>query len=103
MAPEEEGQEPPPTRYVLLTECLQNDFLLNPECRLSLPEAVVRKVLLGQKRFESKAGGSIRHLAPKAVAEGPLGLFLDRTIGRRMRGDDGRGVLHVINIRDWHV
>ena len=28
------------TRYVLLTECLQNDFFLNRECRLCVPDAV---------------------------------------------------------------
>ncbi len=42
-------------------------------------------------------------LSAKAVAAGPLGLFLEQTIGRRRRGEDGRGVLHVINIRDWHI
>jgi hypothetical protein len=70
-------------------------------------------VLLGQRRFELKTGESLRDLPAEALAEGPLGLFLDRTIGRRMREEDGKeqdgkeqhskGVLHVINIRDWHV
>ncbi len=51
----------------------------------------------------SKTGEGVRRLPAKAVAAGPLGLFLEQTIGRRRRGEDGRGVLHVINIRDWHV
>ena len=91
------------SRYVLITECLQNDFLLNEACRLSLPESVVRSVLLGRRRFELKRGEDVRRPSPKAVAAGPLGLFLEQTVGRRRRGEDGRGVLHVINIRDWHV
>jgi hypothetical protein len=90
-------------RYVLITQCLQNDFLLNPECSLSLPVAEARTMLLGRGRFELTTGEGLRRLPPAAVAAGPLGLFLDRTVGRRRRGEDGWGVLHVINIRDWHV
>jgi hypothetical protein len=103
MAAPEKRPEDDASRYVLITQCLQNDFLLNPECRLSLPESVVRAVLLGRRRFELKTGEGVRRLPAKAVAAGPLGLFLEQTIGRRRRGKDGRGVLHVINIRDWHV
>jgi len=101
-APEQTSADEEP-RHVLITQCLQNDFLLNPECRLSLPDAVVRALLLGRRRFESKTGEGVRRLPARAVAAGPLGLFLEQTIGRRRRGEDGRGVLHVINIRDWHV
>lgn len=103
MAAPEKRPEDDASRYVLITQCLQNDFLLNPECRLSLPESVVRAVLLGRRRFELKTGEGVRRLPASAVAAGPLGLFLEQTIGRRRRGEDGRGVLHVINIRDWHV
>jgi hypothetical protein len=101
-APENAPQDDEP-RYVLITECLQNDFVLNSECRLSLPEAMVRAVLLGRRRFELDAGDGVRRLPAKAISAGPLGLFLEQTIGRRRRAQDGRGVLHVINIRDWHV
>ncbi len=101
-APENAPQDDEP-RYVLITECLQNDFVLNSECRLSLPEAMVRAVLLGRRRFELGTGDSVRRLPAKAISAGPLGLFLEQTIGRRRRAQDGRGVLHVINIRDWHV
>jgi len=103
MAAPEETPQADESRYVLITQCLQNDFLLNQECRLALPEAVVRAVLLGRRRFELKTGEGLRRLPAKAVAAGPLGVFLEQTIGRRRRGEDGRGVLHVINIRDWHV
>jgi hypothetical protein len=103
MAVSERGPGDDAPRYVLITECLQNDFVLNPECRLVLPEAMVRAVLLGRRRFELKAGAGGRRLPAEAIAAGPLGLFLEQTVGRRRRGEDGRGVLHVINIRDWHV
>jgi hypothetical protein len=64
---------------------------------------MVRAVLLGRRRFELKAGAGGRRLPAEAIAAGPLGLLLEQTVGRRRRGEDGRGVLHVINIRDWHV
>jgi hypothetical protein len=103
MAAPEKRPDDDAARYVLITECLQNDFLLNPECRLSLPESMVRAMLLGRRRFELKTGEGVRRLPSEAVGAGPLGLFLEKTIGRRREDKDGRGVLHVINIRDWHV
>jgi hypothetical protein len=90
-------------RYVLITECLQNDFVLNAQCRLALPEAVVRSVLLGREAARVSASDGIRRFPAKAVADGPVGQFLDETIGSRMRGEASHGVLHVINIRDWHI
>ena len=102
LAPEKEPEDGE-ARYVLITQCLQNDFLLNDECRLSLPEPIVRAVLLGQSGLEAKGDKGVRGLPAKPVAAGPLGRFLEQTIGRRRRGEDGRGVLHVINIRDWHI
>ena len=35
-------------RYVLITECLQNDFFLNPECRLYLQDEAARRILLAK-------------------------------------------------------
>jgi hypothetical protein len=99
-------QGPVRTRYVLLTQCLQNDFFLNRECRLFLPDSAVRTMLLGKKNFDKELGtASRRRIAADELAAGPLGLLLDATIGRRMRdtrGDEGAPVLDVINIRDWH-
>jgi hypothetical protein len=91
------------TRYVLLTQCLQNDFFLNRECRLFLPDYTVRTMLLGKRRFDKDLGtASRRRLSSAELAGGPLGLFLEATIGRRRRELDGGGVLDVVNIRDWH-
>ncbi len=91
------------TRYVLLTQCLQNDFFLNRECRLFLPDHAVRTMLLGKKSFDKELGtASRRRVSSAELAAGPLGLLLEATIGRRRSERDGRGVLDVINIRDWH-
>ena len=103
MAAPETALQADEARYVLITECLQNDFVLNSQCRLALPEAVVRSVLLGREPARVKASEGVRRLPAKAVAEGPLGQFLDDTIGSRAHDEESRGVLHVINIRDWHV
>src|SRR5262245_19353038 len=103
MAALAKAQQDEKPRYVLITECLQNDFVLNPQCRLALPESVVRSVLLGREAASMRASRGVRRLSAKAVAGGPLGQFLDDTIGTRMRGEESRGVLHVINVRDWHL
>src|SRR4051794_31714899 len=91
----------PDARYVLITQCLQNDLLLNRECRLYIGDEGIRGFLVGRSaplpdRHEShlKLGSLVR--------DGPLALFLHGTIGARLEGR-GAGVLHVINIRDWHV
>jgi hypothetical protein len=98
---------PDSARYVLITQCLQNDLFLNSECRLKLPDTIVPQMLLGSREFNLRAGGNTPDpKRAKAIAEGPLGMFLQATIGRRIDGDDRderNGVLHVINIRDWHT
>jgi hypothetical protein len=61
-------------------------------------------MVLGKRSFDKDLGtGSRRHLTADELAAGPLGLFLEATIGRRRQGRDGAAVLDVINIRDWHV
>src|SRR5688500_18723072 len=91
------------TRFVLLTQCLQNDFFLNRECRLFLPDHAVRTMLLGKRNFDKELGtASRRRVTSNELAAGPLGLLLEATIGRRRGEQDGVGVLDVINIRDWH-
>lgn len=99
-APKTTGQ----ARYVLITECLQNDFFLNPECRLYLSDAEVKKLLVAKESheddvFETKDGH--RRVKERFLRAGPLGVFLEATIGKRLTTarDD---VLHVINVRDWH-
>jgi len=91
------------TRYILITECLQNDLFLNPECRLFLHDDSVRKLLLAKRDYERYATDrSPRRIDEKLIARGPLGLFLEAAVGKRFEGG-GAGVLHVINIRDWHL
>src|SRR4051794_21735763 len=91
------------TRFVLLTQCLQNDFFLNRECRLFLPDYAVRTMLLGKRRFDKDLGtASRRHVSQAELDAGPLGLFLEATIGRRRSETNAAAVLDVINIRDWH-
>jgi hypothetical protein len=90
-------------RFVLITECLQNDFFLNGDCRLRLPDTVVTRMLLRPSDFDVRAGGSgPDKKRAEAIANGPFGVFLWGAAGRRLE-DDTLPVLHVINVRDWHV
>lgn len=92
------------TRHILITQCLQNDFFLNRECKLRLPDNEVKKMLIGKggPDLEGKPDERRVQLGHRYPAKGPLGLFLQAVIDRRRRGKDGHGTLHVINIRDWH-
>ncbi len=91
-------------RYILLTQGLQNDFFLNIECKLRLPDDEVKKMLIGKggPQLEVSSGGGRIKLGKGFPDNGPLGMFLESVIGRRNREEDGQGILHVINIRDWH-
>ncbi len=90
-------------RFVLLTQCMQNDLFLNRQSRLLLPDHIVRTMLLGKRNLDLELGsGSRRTIDAEALADGPLGRFLEMTVGRRMRSENGSAPLHVINIRDWH-
>jgi hypothetical protein len=96
-------RRPDEPRYILITQCLQNDFFLNSECRLRLPDTIVPQMLLGPRHFDLHAGGNRPdQKRAKAIEGGPLGIFLRATAGRRIAEDGSQGVLHVINIRDWH-
>jgi hypothetical protein len=90
----------PDARYVLITECLQNDFLLNRECRLYIGDEAARTLLIG--RDGALPDRREARLKLDRPAAGPLGAFLNGTVGLRLAGK-GAGVLHLINIRDWHV
>jgi hypothetical protein len=91
------------TRYILITECLQNDLFLNPECRLFLQDEAVRQLLVAKADHdEYRAEGAPRRIPAELLERGPLGLFLNATIGERFAGTDPE-LLHVINIRDWHT
>ena len=92
------------TRYILITQCLQNDFFLNRECKLRLPDNEVKKMLIGRvgPDLKVKRGGGQLQLGRGYPDKGPLGLFLKAVIDRSRQEEDGHGTLHVINIRDWH-
>lgn len=88
--------------YILITQCLQNDFFLNLNCRLALPADAAGKLLIhpasGQAFSEAK---SRRSISARTLLGGPLGRLLTATVGQRQRGG-GLGTLHLVNIRDWH-
>jgi hypothetical protein len=93
------------TRYILLTQCLQNDFFLNRECRLYLGDHAALGMLGGRNAPLPRPGGGRLPIAGDAVEHGPLGTFLEAVIDRRRNAKqraESRGTLHVINIRDWH-
>jgi hypothetical protein len=91
-------------RFILLTECLQNDFFLNTECRLRLPDLVVDAMLLGNREGDLRRAGNDADRGRAALIRGgSLGTFLDAVVGRRFDGKPGAGPpLHLLNIRDWH-
>jgi nicotinamidase-related amidase len=89
--------------YVLITQCLQNDFFLNLNCRLVLPKDAAGKLLIHpESTRDFGESRSRRTIDNRTLLEGPLGRFLTATVGRRLNGD-GDGVLHLVNIRDWHT
>ncbi|MEU0810564.1 hypothetical protein [Streptomyces sp. NPDC005970] len=90
-------------QYILITQCLQNDFFLNLDCQLSLPESAVSKLLLDSEGGDALRTEGHRRVLPEAeLSRSPLARFLDATVGSRVRGY-GEGTLHLINVRDWHV
>lgn len=96
-------EQGPAPRFVLVTQCLQNDFFLNTQCRLRLPDTVVPQMLLGHREFDLRAGGNEPSDArSRAIAAGPLGIFLRAVVGSRL--ENGRlPEIHLVNLRDWHV
>ena len=97
----DQNQDEP--RFVLITQCIQNDFFLNGDCRLRLPDTIVPQMLLGNGDFDLHAGGNgPDDKRAVAIENGPFGIFLQGAVGRRIESD-GLPILHVINVRDWHV
>jgi hypothetical protein len=97
------GQDGPrEDSYVLITQCLQNDFFFNRNCRLGLPaDAAARLLIPPASELSFGENRSRRTLDPATIRSGPLGRLLRATVGQRLAGH-GRGTLHLINIRDWH-
>ena len=91
-------------RFVLITQCIQNDFFLNGDCRLRLPDTIVPQMLLGNERLRpscrrERAG---RHSAPPRSRTGRSGSSCGRPSAAGSR-TTSLPILHVINVRDWHV
>ena len=83
-------------RYVLITQCLQNDFFLNSDCRLYLSDAEVKKLLVAKHSHEDnvfEVNDGHRRVKDDLLRAGPLGLFLEATVGARLK-DAGKGTLH---------
>ena len=97
----DQNQDEP--RFVLITQCIQNDFFLNGDCRLRLPDTIVPQMLLGNRDYDLHAGGNgPDDKRATAIENGPFGIFLQGAVGRRIESDL-LPILHVINVRDWHV
>lgn len=89
------------SRFILITQCLQNDFFLNDGCRLKLPDTVAPQMLVGNADVDLRAGGNgPDKRRAQAIRKGPLGILLEATVGRAFAGHT---TLHVVNLRDWHV
>jgi len=90
-------------RYILITQCLQNDLFFSDECRLGLPRRSVAEMVLPRADADAWVQKPSReHIERKRLDAGPLGQFLRATIGEGLKGKRETGPLHVINIRDWH-
>jgi nicotinamidase-related amidase len=90
--------------YVLVTQCLQNDFFFNLNCRLLLPADAAGKLLIhpaSEQAFDMSK--SRRTIDADTLLNGPLGRLLTATVGKRLHGEGGHGTLHLVNIRDWHM
>lgn len=94
------------TRYILITQCLQNDFFFNTQCKLCLPFEAVRKMLIGKKNKNGDLTAEDPNqdtqrleLRKQDLDKGPLGLFLKGVTSKRKESE----TLHMVNIRDWHI
>ncbi|MCK9925943.1 hypothetical protein MXD62_01995 [Frankia sp. Mgl5] len=89
-------------KYILITQCVQNDFLFNLNCRLRLPDDAVGKLFLPSGRGGFEQRGNRRTIDDRTIRRSPFGRLLAATAGERLRGR-GEGELHLVNVRDWHV
>jgi hypothetical protein len=86
-------------RYILLSQCLQNDFFFNDECHLVLPQRVIQQMLLLK---EDASTGVQRRVDGKRLDRGSLGVFLAASVGQALDGRRSSDPLHIVHIRDWH-
>ena len=95
--------------YILITQCLQNNFFLADENRLCLPKEVVAQMLVGTGESVPALDTLLdyeknhRKFNQKHIEAGPLYQFLDAAIYADQKLDKSkRDPLHIINIQDWH-
>ncbi len=92
--------------YILITQCLQNNFFLSTENRLKVPRELALRMLLSSESIQETADtdklvkhqGNRLQIASEALEAGPLYQFFSATIN-----DDRKNHLHVIHIKDWHT
>lgn len=107
--------EPKPV-YILITQCLQNNFFLSRDNSLKLEEDQALKMLLKDRdaidRYVERegnrrtinipsnpiAGAMTSGRSRNPLEEGPLYQFFHATLNDPNRAND----LHVIHIKDWH-
>jgi nicotinamidase-related amidase len=96
----------PDSVYILITQCLQNNFFLAHENRLCLPDDIAMRLLVsGKSKLETKDMYKLeppypnrRKVSADLLKNGPLYQFLESTIDDPNRLND----VHVIHIKDWH-
>lgn len=93
----------PDSVYVLITQCLQNNFYLAHNNRLCLPDDITMHMLVGStSKLDTKDMYTLdvnrRQVRPDLLMDGPLYRFLEAAIDDPNRHND----LHVIHIKDWH-
>lgn len=93
----------PDSVYILMTQCLQNNFFLAHENRLCLPDEIAMRMLVsGEVKSDVNAMYSLnvnhRVVKPDYLQGGPLYRFLQAAIDDPNRLNP----LHVIHIKDWH-
>ena len=65
------------SRRILITQCLQNDLFLNPDCRLYLSDSAVKQLLVATAAQSSAwaglvdAGGTVDQAAAIRAAAAP--------------------------------
>jgi hypothetical protein len=99
-------QTTPDSVYILITQCLQNNFFLAHENRLCLPDYIAMRTLVsGEQVLETTDMYQLqppypnrRQVHPELLKNGPLYRFLESTIDDPNRLNQ----LHVIHIKDWH-
>lgn len=91
-------------RYILLTQCLQNDFFLNRNGALYLGDQASLRLLTAATQDRAVQGGSKLDIGLKddRYKSGPLAWFFEAAIDSRRAEEQTGPPFYVVNIRDWH-